>query len=512
MKVSSRIHNSIRNSAVSVLAQIISSIAAFGVRTVFISTLGKTYLGMSGLFNDILQILSLTELGFGNSIIFLLYEPAAKRDYAKVSTLMHLYKKIYSFVGGAVIGLGLLLVPLLECFISGVDAIPDLELIYTLYLFNTGVSYFYSYKRSILLVTQNNYIETLNQTIFQLLQYFLQIVFLFITHNYILYLVIQVICTIAANKQLSSYVDKHFSEMLTPEPEKLGDEDWSTLKKNTVGMLASKIGSVIVTSTDNLLISAFVSTIQLGLYSNYTMLVNVIKAFLSKIAEGVTGSVGNLNAESDKVKSERIFNNLQFINYCIVCFCSVSFYTIANAFIIVWIGNEYILGQEIVFFISLNMYVRLYRNVCLIYTDTYGLFWNIKWQAIFGAGINLAASLFFLRVLNWGIAGVLAGTLVSNLCTNFWWEPYAIYKYGFEMKCRRYFQQYIKHLAVTVMASFLVGGLSIIFKANNDILNLLVRLLICILGIPFIVLLFYFRTEECKYLITIMKGLMKKER
>lgn len=423
-----------------------------------------------------------------------------------------MYKKIYSLVGVAVIGLGLLLVPFLEYLISGVDAIPDLELIYILYLFNTGVSYFYSYKKSVLLVTQNNFITTLNQTIFQLIQYLAQIVLLFITHNYILYLVVQVICTVVANKQLSLYVDRHFSEMLTPEPEKLSDKDLSTLKKNVVGMLASKIGSAIVTSTDNLLISAFVSTIQLGLYSNYAMLVNVIKAFLSKIAEGITGSVGNLNVESDKVKSERIFNNLQFINYCIVCFCSISFYTIANVFIIVWLGEEYILGQKIVFLISLNMYVRLYRNICLIYTDTYGLFWNIKWQAIFGAGINLTASLFFLRILNWGIAGVLLGTFVSNLFTNFWWEPYVIYKYGFEMKCIHYFQQYIKHLAVTFVASLFVIGLSIIFNTNNDILNLLVRLSICIFGIPLMVLLFYFRTEECKYLITVIKGLVKKER
>lgn len=86
--MSSRVHNSIRNSTVSIIAQIISSIAAFVVRTVFINVLGKTYLGMSGLFNDILQILSLTELGFGSSIIFMLYEPVAKRDYTKVSTLM----------------------------------------------------------------------------------------------------------------------------------------------------------------------------------------------------------------------------------------------------------------------------------------------------------------------------------------------------------------------------------------------------------------------------------------
>ncbi len=50
----SRTFNSLRNTSYAFLSQIIVSVLTFVTRTVFIFKLGNTYLGLNGLFSDLL--------------------------------------------------------------------------------------------------------------------------------------------------------------------------------------------------------------------------------------------------------------------------------------------------------------------------------------------------------------------------------------------------------------------------------------------------------------------------
>ena len=66
----SRTRNSMLNLISALVGQILSLVLKFVVQTVFIYTLGKEYLGLNGLFTNILSFLSLAELGVGSSITF----------------------------------------------------------------------------------------------------------------------------------------------------------------------------------------------------------------------------------------------------------------------------------------------------------------------------------------------------------------------------------------------------------------------------------------------------------
>ena len=95
MPKDSRIKNTVFNFSSSVGGQIITIVMQFAVRTVFIHTLGKAYLGIGGLFQNILSMLSLTEMGIGSAIVFKLYEPLAQDDQHRISVLMKFYRTIY---------------------------------------------------------------------------------------------------------------------------------------------------------------------------------------------------------------------------------------------------------------------------------------------------------------------------------------------------------------------------------------------------------------------------------
>ena len=105
----SRSKNAKRNIVFGLANSIGSRLIPFVTRTVIIHLLGAEYLGLNGLFYSILQVLNLTELGFGTAIVFSMYEPIAKNDTEEICALLKYYKRIYTIVGTAVPLLGITL-------------------------------------------------------------------------------------------------------------------------------------------------------------------------------------------------------------------------------------------------------------------------------------------------------------------------------------------------------------------------------------------------------------------
>ena len=106
------------NMAVNIGGQLLNQVLGFIGRMVFIHYLSAAYLGVNGLFTDVLGMLNLAELGIGTAMIFSLYEPAAKDDKRKLAQLMNLYKILYRVVAVIVLLVGLALMPFLGFFIK----------------------------------------------------------------------------------------------------------------------------------------------------------------------------------------------------------------------------------------------------------------------------------------------------------------------------------------------------------------------------------------------------------
>ena len=80
----SRTENAIKNTTMSIIGHFVGLLVSFGTRTIFTIVMGKEYLGVSGLFSNILTILSFAELGIGTAIVYRLYAPLAKGDKNKI--------------------------------------------------------------------------------------------------------------------------------------------------------------------------------------------------------------------------------------------------------------------------------------------------------------------------------------------------------------------------------------------------------------------------------------------
>ena len=264
----SRQKNSFLNISTNFLILLTNTILSFVVRTVFIKVLGEQYLGVSGLFSNILQVLSLAELGIGTAINYALYDPLARGDYKKVSIILSLFKKIYKIVGIIIACGGVILIPFLPYLMKD-NNVSNTLLIYVLYLFNTVSMYFISYKDTLITADQKYYKLAKIIFISNVSIYISQIIILIVFRNFILYLLAQIMITLIQRVLSNLLITKTYSNKVDfNSKEKVSSEELKSITTNVKAMFFHKIGYNIVQGTDNIIISAFINVATVGIYSN----------------------------------------------------------------------------------------------------------------------------------------------------------------------------------------------------------------------------------------------------
>ena len=110
-----------KNSLFGLVNKALTLVLGFISRSVFIYFIDITYLGVNGLYSEILQMLSLVELGFGSALIFALYKPVADNDQEKTVKLLDFYKKTYRIIALIMTVIGISFVPFLQYIVKGAD-------------------------------------------------------------------------------------------------------------------------------------------------------------------------------------------------------------------------------------------------------------------------------------------------------------------------------------------------------------------------------------------------------
>ncbi len=499
-----RSKSSAKNLVVALIGQAFGLIISFIARIIFVKFLSDEYLGLNGLFTNLLTMLSLVELGVGSALVYSLYKPLADGDNEKVKSLMDLYRKAYNIIGGVVLIIGILFIPFYRYLISEVPSISHLDFIYILFVLNTAISYFYSYKRSLIICDQKRYIATIYRYVFYFLLNVFQIIVLFLTHNYILYLITQVVFTWLENICISIKADRMYPYLKDKNIKKLDKKELNTISKNVRAMLFHKIGGVVVNSTDNILISKLVGLIAVGMYSNYYLITSALDTITAQFFNAITASVGNLGACTNSKKVKETFNTTFFLNYLIYGVITVCLLILFNPFIEVWLGEKYLFDFGVVLVITICFYLKGIRKTCLTFKDALGLFWQDRYKPIIESIINLVASI--ILGIKYGVLGIFMGTIISTVTTSLWIEPYVLYKYYFKENIIDYLYRFIKYTLVVVLTYLIVQKIVILISING-ILGLLIKGVVSLILSILIMTIVFIKTNEIKHMKKIFKDI-----
>lgn len=507
MNKQGRVENSIKNSSLGIIAQVSNILLGLLVRTFFIYNLDKAYLGANGLFTNVLTMLSLAEMGVGSAIVYNMYKPIANNDYKQIAKLMNLYKKAYSIIGCIVAVIGVCLIPALPYIIKDDSGLQNITLIYVLYLANTVSSYFFAYKRSIFSADQRDRVLQLFKLIGHFVRSVLQIAILVIFKDFILYLTIQIILTIAENIAVSIYADKCYPFLKEYRKELLSKEERKPIFDNIKALFIYKIGSTALDGTDNIIISSFVSVVSVGLLSNYTLITSSLQAMLGQVTHALTGSVGNFIAKEKEERHEELLNKITFLNFVLYGLVFVGSMAVINPFISLWAGQDYVLDFYVVFIHCLNVYIFGIMNSIWTFRSTMGLFVHGKWRPLISAVINLVVSIWWAKAC--GLIGVLLGTTFTRVVTNVWYDPLIVYKHGFKKKPYGYYLKWALYLLVVIADTVLVNLISQLLDLSG-IIAIVGYGVIAVIVFTLSVLCLFGRTSEFKYLLNTMGKFIKK--
>lgn len=433
-----------KNTVVSLSMQVVKNILAFIGRTIFIKVLGSEYLGVNSLFSELLTILSFAELGIGNAMVFSLYKPIAENNYEKIKSLMKLYEKFYRAIGFVIAFLGILVIPFLDFIVGDVSYVKEnITLLYVLFLFNTVISYFFVYKKSLIIANQKNYIVEIYQQVFHALQIILQSIFLIITKEFIVYLVITVLCTIANNLVVAYKANKMYPFLTEKDVKPLEKKEMKSISDNIKALAIYKIGGILTDGTDSIFISAMINVITVGLYANYKMIINIFKTVGSQIMNSIIASVGNLNATATEERKETVFYEMLYINVWFFGFTAVGLCVLLSEFISLWIGSEYRIGFSAVLAAITYYYISNVHYPCFTYRTTAGLFVYGKYVPVISAVINTVLN--FILGMKFGLAGILWASVIARVITYELIDPIMIYKYVFHNNVVSYFFRYVAY-------------------------------------------------------------------
>ena len=133
----------------------------------------------------------------------------------------------------------------------------------------------------------------------------------------------------------------------------------------------------------------------------------------------------------------------------IVCF---GIYALADSFITLWIGEDYILPQSSLIVLIAITFISLTRTYD-IFINAYGLFQDV-WSPMVEAAINLSLSI--LLGYKFGLTGILSGVLISQIVIICTWKPFFLYRYGLKEKFISYVMRYLK-LIILLFSAFYIS-------------------------------------------------------
>ena len=422
------------------------SISMFLVNKYFIEYMGIKNLGLMKLFTQLLNYLNFAEIGLASASTFALYKPLVDKNYHKINEIITTISSLYNKIFIIIIVIGLLLNPLIPYFIKDKIPIHIIFLYWSLYVINTALGYTYV-KYSILLTADQHYglvrlIQGGSRIFCQILQ-----ILVIIKYKSFLFFILLLFVDNIIQYTLYTYVyRKHYKYIKKSLKKDLSIVN--DLKK----LVWHKLSTLVIYNTDLILISKFVSLDIVGIYSSYTMIVQMIIVILGVILNVLSPRIGKFIAENNKKIIFECWKKLNILFLFLSLWFCMCCYFLINDFIILWIGKTYIFSTVTVTLILINLFFQCFRGITDIFKEGSGFFDDIH-LPIIESIINFIVSIILVRFI--GLNGVIIGTIMSNVLIIFIARPILVFRRCFGQNMIKYLQIYFGYI-ILILSSIII--------------------------------------------------------
>lgn len=503
-----RVKNTKRNIIIGELDKCIGILLPFIVRTMMIHLLGANYLGLTGLFYSIMQMLNLMEMGFGTAIIYSMYKPIADNDTKTINALLKYYAYIYRIVGImiGVVGIGVMF--LLPYLIK--DDIPDnvnVYVVYAIFLFNSCINCFlFPNQRALLTGYQRDDVLGKMHIIAQCMLYGGQMLSIWLAKDFYLYVITIPIFTVlyallCAHQSKKMFGDYHEEGQLSPDIR-------NDLKKQVVGLILRKVATYSRNTFDSMFISAFLGLEIVAIYGNYYYIMDAIVMILAVVKTSMAGGVGNSIAMDSREKN---YNDMRRINYLFMVisgWCSICLLCLYQPFMKLWVGTDMLMPMYMAVIFSVYFYVLKMSDIRCLYSESVGIWWEGRYLSVIEAVANIVLNALF--VIWMGVFGIVLATLISYFLFNFIGGAVILQQHYFtDFKLAPYFRAHFRYGLITVFVAAVTYYVTT-FVTATGILELIIKAIICMIVPGILYFLCYFKTFDYKDSIFLVGDMLRK--
>jgi len=499
------------NIKVGMIFYVLSLFLAFFSRKIFLNCLGAEFIGLTGMLMNIMSFLSVAELGIGTSITYFLYKPLQENNHEKVNEVISMLAFLYRCIG-LIIGSCGIIVSLFFPWWFGelTTGLPLVYFAFYSFLASSVAGYIFNYKQLLVSANQKQYLVSAYFQTITIVQSLVQIVLAYYYRNLWLWVVVGLVFTIIGIivfnyriKQLYPWLNVNLKEgrkNLKKFPEVL---------KKTRHIFILKIKDFILYRSDEIMVGAFVSIVNVAFYGNYTIIINKLNFLVNILSDGLSAGVGNLLAEGNEQNIMKVFWELTAARFLILGIIILSLLLFIQPFIGCWLGQQYQLSNIIVYLLILNLFIRYQTAAVYIYAGSAGLFSDV-WAAWAELIVNITVTLLLAPL--YGIAGILLGKIISSGIISSFWKPYYLFSQTFHRSVWEYWRGMAPYYFIFAIFAVLSIWLkqTVIDPHSNSFISLAIYGLAVIIPLftVFFILLFQF-TLGMKYFVGRKPALMK---
>lgn len=515
-----RIEKSKLNTKVTLITSIVMGVFSFAERTVFNQFFIDEYLGINSFINSIIYILSFLEMGLYSAVGFALYAPLEYEDQQQINAIMRFFRNAYFIIGTVMLTAGLALVPFMHMFIRTSVDINHVRVYFLILLVANVSAYYLNYTSILMNANQEQYKISLVTNLTWTVLYLAEMIIAVTTQNFLFYTIAVLIANLSKNIILRLIAECDFPLLDTGKKSgSINPEIKNRIVKNTKGLIITKLGSVLVTSTDALLISMLVGTAVLGKYSNYQMIYMGLFSISNLLPQSIIASLGNAGVTETKRTMSRGFEVLNLSSYFIYATLTIMMLNIYTPVISAFFGADRILPFSTVCLICMVFYMNSMREILLSYKASLGLYWEDRKRPILEGLTNLIISIILGYF--WGLNGILLGTVITAICINLVIEPRVIFHEGFSRSAYWFYVSTVLRFLLAVIISVVSLSINSFLRVSEritfeimigsfrigvgDLLAVISNAAVAVAVTIAFFLLFYRKTESVRIIIQTLK-------
>jgi len=283
------------------------------------------------------------------------------------------------------------------------------RLIYVLWLSRTVLSYLLSYRRSVLIADQREYLVSIVTLLMNVLNYGSMILILLSGGSYVLALTVNMITEVVLNTVLNAYISRAYPFLGTMRREPLPGDIVRRVVQDVKNIFVTRLCSKLLYSTDNLIISGLISVGTVGLYTNYCLITQSVSNVLLALSNAIQPSIGSLFTDDDCDRDEGALRQMTFVFFLLAASCASCLLGLMTPFVSdIWLGKEFALDRTVVVWCSINCFAQTLGMPLSVVMGVTGLFDRERNLSVLSAAVNLIFSVWLVHYF--GISGVLAGT------------------------------------------------------------------------------------------------------